>query len=111
MADHRRVRRIVGAGIQERFKASSQPPVYTLMAQVWLSPSLAAKRTGAFIERRTKVGGDGSDHDPAWVALNIRSGHSHEATGRGALGATRRAQHPTLARPVRALRERTAGGR
>jgi endonuclease/exonuclease/phosphatase family metal-dependent hydrolase len=55
----------------ERFKESGQPPVYTLMDQVWLSPSLAAKRTGAFIERRTKVGGDGSDHDPAWVVLDI----------------------------------------
>jgi exonuclease III len=41
------------------------------MDQVWLSPALAAKQTDAFIERRTKVSGDGSDHDPAWVTLAI----------------------------------------
>jgi hypothetical protein len=41
--------------------------VYTLMAQVWLSPSLATKRNGASIERRTKVAGDSSDYDPARV--------------------------------------------
>jgi hypothetical protein len=29
------------------------------MDQVWLSPALAAKQTGAFIERRSKVSGDG----------------------------------------------------
>jgi hypothetical protein len=45
--------------------------VYTLMDQLWLSPALAAKQTAAFIDRRTKVGGDGSDHDPAWVVLDL----------------------------------------
>ena len=55
----------------ERFKATGMPPVYTLMDQVWLSPALAAKQTGAFIERRSKVSGDGSDHDPAWVTLDL----------------------------------------
>jgi endonuclease/exonuclease/phosphatase family metal-dependent hydrolase len=55
----------------ERFKASGQPPVYTLMDQVWLSPALAPRLAGAFIERRKKVGGDGSDHDPAWVTLEL----------------------------------------
>jgi endonuclease/exonuclease/phosphatase family metal-dependent hydrolase len=55
----------------ERFKPTGQPAVYTLMDQVWLSPALAAKQTGAFIERRTKLGGDGSDHDPAWVTLDL----------------------------------------
>ena len=35
------------------------------------SLSNSAKQTGAFIERRTKVSGDGSDHDPAWVTLVI----------------------------------------
>jgi len=49
----------------ERFKPSGKPAVYTLMDQVWLSPAPAAKQTGAFIDRRGKVGGDGSDHDPA----------------------------------------------
>jgi endonuclease/exonuclease/phosphatase family metal-dependent hydrolase len=55
----------------ERFKPTGAPPVYTLMDQVWLSPALAAKQTGAFIGRRTKIGGDGSDHDPSWVTLEL----------------------------------------
>jgi hypothetical protein len=55
----------------ERLKPSGQPVVYTLMDQLWLSPALAAKQTAAFIDRRTKVGGDGSDHDPAWVVLDL----------------------------------------
>jgi exonuclease III len=40
------------------------------MDQVWLSEPLAAKQTAAFIERRTN-GGDGSDHDPSWVVLEL----------------------------------------
>jgi endonuclease/exonuclease/phosphatase family metal-dependent hydrolase len=55
----------------ERFKPTGKPPVYTLMDQVWLSPALAVKQTGAFIERRSKVSGDGSDHDPSWVTLEL----------------------------------------
>lgn len=55
----------------ERFKPPHQPPVYTLMDQIWLSPELAARKTGAFIDRRTRLGGDGSDHDAAWVALDL----------------------------------------
>src|SRR5206468_9176492 len=55
----------------ERFKPTGMPPGYTLMDQVWLSPALAAKQTGAFIERRSRVSGDGSDHDPAWVTLDL----------------------------------------
>ena len=55
----------------ERFKASGKPAEYTLMDQVWLSPALAPKKTGAFVDRRTKVGGDGSDHDPSWVTLDL----------------------------------------
>jgi endonuclease/exonuclease/phosphatase family metal-dependent hydrolase len=55
----------------ERFKPSGKPAEYTLMDQVWLSPALAQKQSGAFIDRRTKVGGDGSDHDPSWVTLDL----------------------------------------
>jgi endonuclease/exonuclease/phosphatase family metal-dependent hydrolase len=55
----------------ERFKPTGEPAIYTLMDQVWLSPALATKQTGAFIDRRTKVSGDGSDHDPAWVTLEL----------------------------------------
>jgi endonuclease/exonuclease/phosphatase family metal-dependent hydrolase len=54
-----------------RFKPAGEPAQYTLFDQIWLSPSLAPKQTGAFIGRRTKMGGDGSDHDPAWVELDV----------------------------------------
>lgn len=46
-------------------------PEYQQYDQIWLSPALAPKLTGAGIDRRTKHGGDGSDHDPAWVDLDI----------------------------------------
>jgi endonuclease/exonuclease/phosphatase (EEP) superfamily protein YafD len=54
-----------------RFKEAGQPARYELFDQIWLSPSLAAGQTGAFIDRRTRHGGDGSDHDPAWVTLQF----------------------------------------
>ncbi len=54
-----------------RFKPSGQPANYELFDHVWLSPALSAKQVGAFIDRRTRLTGDGSDHDPAWVELNV----------------------------------------
>ena len=55
-----------------RFKPSGKPAVYELLDHIWLSPALAAKQTGAFINRRQhKVTGDGSDHDPAWVEITF----------------------------------------
>jgi endonuclease/exonuclease/phosphatase family metal-dependent hydrolase len=54
-----------------RFKESGKPAKYELFDQIWLSPSLALKQTGAWIDRRTKHSGDGSDHDPAWIGLNL----------------------------------------
>ena len=54
-----------------RFKEAGQPAHYALFDQIWLSPALAGRQTGAFIDRRTKHGGDGSDHDPAWVTLAL----------------------------------------
>jgi len=54
-----------------RYKKSGQPARYELYDQIWLSPSLAAKQSNAWIDRRTKHGGDGSDHDPAWVVLDL----------------------------------------
>jgi endonuclease/exonuclease/phosphatase family metal-dependent hydrolase len=54
-----------------RFKPSGQPAEYELYDQIWLSQSLQPKQTGAFIDRRTKHGGDGSDHDPAWIELDL----------------------------------------
>ena len=55
-----------------RFKESGEPARYELFDQIWLSPSLAPRLEEAFIERRTKHSGDGSDHDPAWVVLDVR---------------------------------------
>lgn len=60
-----------GKAWTHRFKESGLPARYELFDQIWLSPSLASKQTGAFIERRTRHSGDGSDHDPAWVALSL----------------------------------------
>jgi len=55
----------------DRFKKSGQPADYLLFDQIWLSPPLASKQTGAFIDRRKNLTGDGSDHDPAWVTLTV----------------------------------------
>lgn len=44
---------------------------YELLDHIWLSPSLANLQLDAFIERRVLKGGDGSDHDPAWVVLDL----------------------------------------
>jgi hypothetical protein len=54
-----------------RFKESGRPPAYDLFDQVWLSPELAKRQTDAFILRRTKLTRDGTDHDPAWVTLDL----------------------------------------
>jgi len=54
-----------------RFKKSGHPPEHALFDQIWLSPRLAQGLGEAFIDRRTKHGGDGSDHDPAWVELDV----------------------------------------
>jgi exonuclease III len=42
---------------------------YELYDQIWLSPALSEKQTEAWIDRRELHGGDGSDHDPAWVKI------------------------------------------
>lgn len=52
-----------------RYKPSGEPPEHRLFDQVWVSPSLERRVDASFIDRRTKHGGDGSDHDPAWVRL------------------------------------------
>ena len=54
-----------------RFKDSGKPAEYRLFDHIWLSPVLAERQTGAFIDRRTRLSGDGSDHDPAWVSLAL----------------------------------------
>lgn len=47
------------------------PPRYELFDQIWLSENLAPRLEGAKIDRRSNHGGDGSDHDPAWIELDL----------------------------------------
>jgi len=54
-----------------RHKESGQPPQHYLYDQLWLIEELVGKQIGAFIDRRTKHGGDGSDHDPSWIELKM----------------------------------------
>lgn len=54
-----------------RYKARGRPARYDLFDQIWLSPSLARRQTGAWIHRRKSHTGDGSDHDPTWVRLDL----------------------------------------
>ena len=54
-----------------RFKKSNQPAEYELYDQIWLSPALSKKLLDAWIDRRIRHSGDGSDHDPAWITLDL----------------------------------------
>jgi len=54
-----------------RHKPSGQPAQHSLYDHIWLSPSLAAKQSGAWIDRRVRLTGDGSDHDPAWIEVRL----------------------------------------
>jgi hypothetical protein len=54
-----------------RFKESGQPASYELFDQFWLSQALQDNLSESWIDRRTKHSGDGSDHDPAWVVLDL----------------------------------------
>ena len=51
--------------------AGPEFPRYELFDHIWVSEALKDKVVSAHIDRRTKHGGDGSDHDPAWVVLDI----------------------------------------
>lgn len=42
---------------------------YALYDHIWVCPTLAGRVTGAWIGRRGRLGGDASDHDPAWVGV------------------------------------------
>ncbi len=46
-------------------------PRYELFDHIWISQSLAEKFSNPTIDRRTKHDGDGSDHDPAWIDIDI----------------------------------------
>lgn len=52
-----------------RFKESGKPARFELFDQIWVSPALANRVSDAVIQRRKKVGGDASDHDPAFIRL------------------------------------------
>ena len=54
-----------------RFKESGKPAKYELFDQIWLSNSLKNKFVESWIDRRTKHKGDGSDHDPSWIILDL----------------------------------------
>jgi hypothetical protein len=54
-----------------RYKPKGGDMQYELYDQIWLSPLLAKRQTGAWIHRRKNLTGDGSDHDPAWVELSL----------------------------------------
>ena len=46
-------------------------PEYKLFDHIWVSQALANRFANPTIDRRTKHGGDGSDHDPAWIELEL----------------------------------------
>ncbi|MFI7560156.1 endonuclease/exonuclease/phosphatase family protein [Micromonospora echinaurantiaca] len=43
---------------------------FALYDQIWTSPDLTV--TAAHVMRRTQISGDGSDHDPAYIYLDLR---------------------------------------
>jgi len=54
-----------------RYKPSLQPAQYELYDQIWSSKAVTAKLKGAWIDRRIRHTGDGSDHDPAWIEVDL----------------------------------------
>ena len=63
---------IDGGGRQIRFHSTDrpgQPARDEMYDPIWLSPILADKQAETWIDRRGLLGGDGSDHDPAWIKI------------------------------------------
>ena len=54
-----------------RFNPQSGVYHYNLYDQIWISNALTDNLSGAWVARRERVGGDGSDHDPVWIELEI----------------------------------------
>jgi exonuclease III len=54
-----------------RYKETGQPAEYELYDHIWVSNALSTRITGAWIHRRKHLTGDGSDHDPAWIELQL----------------------------------------
>jgi endonuclease/exonuclease/phosphatase family metal-dependent hydrolase len=68
-AKHEQVGPQPGPRWTSRHKESGLPPEHRLFDQIWTSPGLEGRIDAGFIDSRTKHGGDGSDHDPAWVTI------------------------------------------
>jgi endonuclease/exonuclease/phosphatase family metal-dependent hydrolase len=54
-----------------RHKPTGQPAEYKIYDQIWLSKALSNESEGSWVDRRTTLCGDGSDHDPAWIKLKL----------------------------------------
>jgi endonuclease/exonuclease/phosphatase family metal-dependent hydrolase len=54
-----------------RFKPTRQEPRYELLDQIWLSESMGRRLEAAKVGRRRILTGEGSDHDPVWVILDV----------------------------------------
>ena len=54
-----------------RYRPSGELPEHTLFDQIWLSPRLAQQNFSSYIGRRYNLTGDGSDHDPVWISINL----------------------------------------
>ena len=54
-----------------RYNPSTGVYHYQLYDQIWISNALLDKLNGAWVGRRKKVGGNGSDHDPVWIELKL----------------------------------------
>jgi exonuclease III len=54
-----------------RFKPPGEPARYELLDQILLSESLGRRLVGSGIDRRVRLTGDGTDHDPAWVVIDV----------------------------------------
>lgn len=48
-----------------------EPAHYELFDHIWLTPSLVHNQSEAWIDRPTKHDGGGSDHDRAWMVLDL----------------------------------------
>ena len=54
-----------------RFKETGKDAAYELYDQIWISYGLRNKLKESWIHRRKNLSGDGSDHDPAWIVLDL----------------------------------------
>ena len=55
-----------------RFKETGKDAQYELFDQIWISYSLRNILKESWINRRKNLAGDGSDHDPAWIVLDLK---------------------------------------